>query len=165
MPPEAIEADLEFFDRSPEGIVRFRADGLQTITYVNPKAAAILGARPDALKGRSIWDLVPDEPNRAVIREQFEHRLRGDSGEYEVEITRLDDRRKVPVCIVAIPLRDSSGKTVGGHTSPSATCRSSGRSRRCTTPSRRSANPTCYSTRRDGSSPGSSPSTSSSCRC
>lgn len=71
----------EILDAQLEMVCRFTADG--TIRYVNRAYAATLGAEPDALTGRSLWDFVTAD-DRAPVQGLMDG-LRPDSAEVTIE--------------------------------------------------------------------------------
>jgi len=104
-----IKTDMAIFDKSPLGIVR--TNHLEQFTYANPKALDICGI--DTWENKNIKDIFPDEKNYSKIKSHLDQRKMGLSDEYEVEITRLDDKKWIPVKISATPEFDLKGKFVG----------------------------------------------------
>ncbi len=106
-----VESDTQIFDRQPLGIVRYSG---HQITYANSRAAEIFGREAARLVGMSIWDLVPDAKNRRIVGKQLKKRMAGVSEEYEAEVTRLDNGRRLPVLIAGSPEFDDRDRPIGG---------------------------------------------------
>jgi PAS domain S-box-containing protein len=98
------------FDYTPLGVIRVDTEG--RCEYANRKFAAISGE--PSFQGHNIRELFPDEQNGAIIEEQlkirFEQRRPDD---YDIVLTRLDNRRSVHVRVAATPVLDSTGRAVG----------------------------------------------------
>src|SRR6266850_2092173 len=97
------------FDQSPVGIVR--TDLLFRLIYANRKAAEIFGL--DSWESLNIRDLVPNRETMELLEEKLANRQRGLSEEYEAEILRQSDGRRVPIKITAMPAMDGAGKIIG----------------------------------------------------
>jgi PAS domain S-box-containing protein len=106
VPLEGIEA---VFDSSPLGIVRVNLK--LDITYANRALLDITGMTD--WTGTNIHDIVPDEQNFARISSRFRRRRKGFSDQYEIELTRVNDGKRIPVKVAAMPVRDGSKKVVG----------------------------------------------------
>ena len=80
-------------------------------TDANPAMCRMLGTPREALIGRTIWEFV-DEDNAAVFREHLARRARGETGRYEITLTRPDG-----TCIVCVnnatPIVDAQGRRLG----------------------------------------------------
>jgi PAS domain S-box-containing protein len=77
-------------------------DAERRITFVNPKAAELLGYAPDELVGRHAASYVaPDQ--RAHVDQEFAKRARGIANRYETTLLTREGRR-VPVLVSARPL-------------------------------------------------------------
>ncbi|HYK90724.1 MAG TPA: GAF domain-containing protein [Acidobacteriota bacterium] len=97
------------FDASPLGIVRVNLDF--KITYANKKAMEICGI--ESWDKRSILEFVPDQSTMSLWREKLDNRLKGLSEEYETEVVREPDHRRIPVRVAAMPAMDPTGAVVG----------------------------------------------------
>jgi len=104
-----MKTQLEIFDRSILGIVKVSTEG--EFTYLNRSALDACGM--EAWKGMTIKDVFPDEKNYSIVNEQLQSRRIGFSDEYEIDITRLNDKKLVPVKVAAIPETDLKGNVVG----------------------------------------------------
>jgi PAS domain S-box-containing protein len=104
-----FRGEMEVFDESPVGIMKLTLNG--EFTYVNRKALEIIGA--DAWQVRTIQDIFPDEENFQKVEKKLKRRKQGLSEEYEIEATRLDNGRRIPVMIAAAPEADLNGNIVG----------------------------------------------------
>ena len=102
---------FQVMEQTPLGIIKINTR--HEVTYANPCACEISGVAGD-MKGIPIESLFPDRKNREIlareVRKRFEN---GRPSEYPVEITRLDDGRRIPVMIAATPERDSRGTIIG----------------------------------------------------
>ncbi len=97
------------FDRLPWGIIK--ANREQEITYADRQMCEIAGT--DALEGRKIRDLFPDDKNYSIVTSQLKKRfIEQRANEYEVELTRLNDKVKVPISITAFPDIDQQGHVI-----------------------------------------------------
>jgi two-component system, cell cycle sensor histidine kinase and response regulator CckA len=86
-------------------------DPQETILLANPAAAAIFGVPPATLAGRNLREFLDDE-EFAFVQGQSRMRRLGQSGAYELEITRPDGTpRRLEV--TAIPHRGEDGGHVG----------------------------------------------------
>lgn len=107
---EDSEAKLRaLFETANEGIWLIDTDA--RTTDLNPAMAGILGSPREALLGRSIFDFV-DARNEAIFRAQIRRRLEGETGSYEIALTRADGRQ-IPCLFNASPLRDAQGVQIG----------------------------------------------------
>src|SRR5580765_6236549 len=97
------------FDASPLGILRIGLDF--GITYANKKAMDMCGI--NSFEGRSVLDFVPDEQSSSLLKEKLANRQKGISEEYETEIVRLSDNRRLPVKVAAMPAFDRDGNVAG----------------------------------------------------
>ncbi|MFX0196427.1 MAG: PAS domain S-box protein [Candidatus Hodarchaeota archaeon] len=104
-----IKAQNEFFDRF--GLAIAKVNIKCQITYLNRKARELLGM--EKWEGRTLRDLFPDEMNYKIVRAKLESRKKGSSSEYRAEITRLCDKKRVPVMISAMPETELKGNVVG----------------------------------------------------
>jgi sigma-54 dependent transcriptional regulator, acetoin dehydrogenase operon transcriptional activator AcoR len=102
-----------------EAIMESLADGVFTvdtdwsITFFNRAAGAITGIPPDKALGRKCWDVFHSSlcDGACALRGCIEHdRTLADQSIFIVR----PDGIKVPVSISAAPLRDASGRIVGG---------------------------------------------------
>lgn len=97
------------FDTANEGI--WIIDLETKSTEVNEAMCDILGQPAEGILGRSIFDFVNDR-NRQVFLNQIDRRKRGETGAYEIELSR-PDRSQVPCLFNATPLVDDSGERIG----------------------------------------------------
>jgi PAS domain S-box-containing protein len=103
------ELQKRVFEKSPLGIIRVNRN--MEVIYANQAALDMTGAK--RAEGWELFDIVPDDENRAILGNQFERRMKGASDEYVIEIKRVDDGRTVPVRIAATPEFDNLGNMVG----------------------------------------------------
>jgi PAS domain S-box-containing protein len=96
-------------DRSPLGV--FQTDLEGRLLYANPKAKDICGLRN--WRNTSVHTLFPDPVAWATVQAQLLSRLQGFSDEYEVEIARLDDGRRVPIKVAAMPVCTPDSRVLG----------------------------------------------------
>ena len=92
-----------------EGVMIVNAEEL--IVLANPAAASVFGVPPAALPGRSLREFLSDAEFTRV-RAQSQLRLAGQSGTYELEITRPDGTLR-RVLVTAIPHRGEDGGFAG----------------------------------------------------
>ncbi|MFX1554585.1 MAG: PAS domain S-box protein [Promethearchaeota archaeon] len=104
-----VKAQTEIFEQSPFGIAKVNLK--EQITYLNYSGLKILGM--DKREKKTLRDVFPDEKNYKKVREQHQSRKKGLSSEYEAEITRISDKKRVPVMISAMPETDLKGNVVG----------------------------------------------------
>jgi PAS domain S-box-containing protein len=78
---------------------------------VNAAMCRILGRPPEQILGHGIFEFT-DEENTRVFKENIARRTRGETGAYEVSLTRPDGSR-VPCHVSAAPLLDDHGAKVG----------------------------------------------------
>lgn len=104
-----IKAEMEIFDKARFGITKVNLK--EQITYLNHAAFEILGM--DKWEEKTLRDIFPDEENYNTVKSHFETRKKGFSDEYKVEITRVRDKKRVPVMISAMPETDLKGNVVG----------------------------------------------------
>ena len=97
------------FDNSPLGILRVNLN--LEITYANRAMMEIAGL--DDWNGKTVQDLIPGNANLELVKERFANRRRGLSEQYEAELERIDDGRRVAVTIAAMPLFSTGGEVVG----------------------------------------------------
>jgi PAS domain S-box-containing protein len=98
------------FDYTPLGVIKVDTQG--KCEYANKKFATIAGAA--SFEGHNVRELFPDGQNRTIIEEQlkkrFEERRPDD---YDIVLTRLDNKRSIHVRIASTPVLDSLGRAVG----------------------------------------------------
>ncbi len=78
---------------------------------VNQAMCEILGRPEKEIQGRTVFEFL-DEENLLIMREQLRRRARGETGAYEVAVTRSDGS-KVPCLFNATPFYDKSGAKTG----------------------------------------------------
>src|SRR5258708_4827935 len=88
------------FDISPLGIMQ--VDREDKLLYINPKGLDILGL--NSWNDKSLRDIFPDDTSYAVIQDKLSGQLQGFSEEYQIEITRLNDLKRISICISAMPI-------------------------------------------------------------
>lgn len=103
------DANIEIFDRSPFGIVKVDTQG--RFTYANPVALDAYGI--DRWENMDISAIGLNYRDYKKMEKELKGRSEGKSGDYSVHITRLNDGKRVPVKISAIPETDLKGKIVG----------------------------------------------------
>ncbi|MGA2481078.1 MAG: PAS domain S-box protein, partial [Spirochaetia bacterium] len=86
-------------------------DAGERILLANPAAAAVFGVPLEALHGRGLDEFMGEE-EYARVRAQTQLRREGQSGTYELEITRPDGTRR-RVLVTATPHRGEDGGFVG----------------------------------------------------
>jgi PAS domain S-box-containing protein len=97
------------FETANEGI--WIIDAATQTTDLNPAMAAILGLPREAVLGRPIFEFV-DAANEAIFREQLKHRQQGETGAYEIALSRPDGSQ-IPCLFSASPLFNARGERVG----------------------------------------------------
>jgi PAS domain S-box-containing protein len=97
------------FEESPVGIVR--SDLLFRIVYANKKAMEIFGV--ESWENLNILDLVPNRETMELLEEKIGNRQRGLSEEYDADVVRPSDGRRVPIKMTAMPAMDGEGKITG----------------------------------------------------
>ena len=78
---------------------------------VNPAMCAILGRSQEEILGRTVFEFL-DEENLAIMREQLKRRATGETGAYEVAISRPDGC-KCLVCSTHTAFYDKDGSKIG----------------------------------------------------
>jgi PAS domain S-box-containing protein len=96
-------------DTAHEGI--WAVDVQSTITYVNLRAAEMLGYLPDEMLDRSMFDFV-DEPLREEARKILQRLATGLRARYDFRL-RHKTGRKVWVSVAASPLLDKADAVIG----------------------------------------------------
>ena len=86
-------------------------DNEARILGLNEAIARILGRTVDEIKGRTIFEFL-DEDNTAVMNEQLRRRAAGESGTYEISLTRAAGGQ-VPCLFSATPFYGPEGRKVG----------------------------------------------------
>jgi PAS domain S-box-containing protein len=86
-------------------------DNEHRTTDANRAMCRMLGLPREALLGRPIWDFV-DTANAEVFRRQVALRAQGQSGSYEIALTRADGRQ-VSCYNNATPIHDAQGRKIG----------------------------------------------------
>lgn len=81
------------------------------ILKVNPAMCAILARPMEKILGHRIFDFVNDEHNR-IFQEQMIRRARGETGLYEISLSRPDGSL-VPCLFHATPLFEDDGRKIG----------------------------------------------------
>jgi PAS domain S-box-containing protein len=103
-------AEKELLDRFPVGVSRQTLKGGE-FTYMNPAALRLLGL--ERWEGMTLRDILPDDENYSIVSNHLEKRREGLRDEYEIEITRPKDPKRIPVSIAAVPETDLHGKITG----------------------------------------------------
>jgi len=103
------KTNMEIFNKSPFGIIK--VDTAERFTYANFKALEMFGM--NEWGNKELKDVFPDDDNYMILKRQLEKRKMGLSDEYEIELTRLSDEKRIPVKISAIPETDLKGNVVG----------------------------------------------------
>jgi PAS domain S-box-containing protein len=99
----------QVFDASPLGILHVDLSG--RVLYMNEKSLSIWGF--EGWEGKTIRDLFTDEATYRQIQSHIAKRRQRVSEEYEVEITRSSDGKRIPIRIAGWPL-GTPGKGVVG---------------------------------------------------
>jgi PAS domain S-box-containing protein len=98
------------FDYTPLGIIKLDAEG--KCEYANKKFARMSGE--PSFEGHNVRELFPDDENRAILEEQLKKRFQQQQpDDYEIGLTRYDNKRQIRVRIASTPVFDSSGRVVG----------------------------------------------------
>jgi PAS domain S-box-containing protein len=100
----------EVFDKCPLGIVQTDHDG--KLLYLSNTGISISGIVD--WESKSLRDIFADEETFTFVQKQIQTRPRGMSEEYEGEITRQSDGKKIPIRISAMPVTSPEGKVAGG---------------------------------------------------
>jgi len=101
----------QVFDQVPVGVIKI--DTHRVLTYANTYIRRVLGTDKTII-GQSVEDFFPDPENRKILNREVHKRFEnGHTGAYPIEMTRLDNHRKIPVMIAATPERDPQGKIIG----------------------------------------------------
>lgn len=107
--PSLLRISQEAFDRLPLGVIKVDQKG--DVLYMNKKLCEVTGI--GRWRGRNIR-IVLDDKNYKKVLGHIEKRLTERSaGEYHAEITREDNKNKIPVMITAIPETDEEGNPTG----------------------------------------------------
>ena len=105
-----IETRLRtLFDTANEGIGIIDMDSC--MTDLNPALAGILDRPRAAVLGHSLFEFV-DDANAAIFRTQIERRRHGETGSYEIWLSR-PDHSQVRCLFNASPLYDAQGRQIG----------------------------------------------------
>lgn len=102
------KAETEMLNKTPFGMARVDFEG--RFKYANPKALEIFGL--ETWEGRTLWEVFQDEDHK-IVAAQLELREQGQGDEYEADVTRVSDRRRIPVKIYSRPETDLQGKAIG----------------------------------------------------
>ncbi len=86
-------------------------DNEHRTTDANRAMCRMLGLPREALLGRTIWEFV-DARNEAIFRHQVALRAQGQSGSYEIALTRADGQQ-VSCYNNATPIHDAQGRKIG----------------------------------------------------
>jgi two-component system sensor histidine kinase/response regulator len=78
---------------------------------VNPAMCVILGVSQEEILGRTVFEFLNEE-NLAIMREQLRRRAAGETGAYEVAVSRPDGGQ-VPCMFNATPFYDENGTKTG----------------------------------------------------
>ncbi|MBN2082305.1 PAS domain S-box protein [bacterium] len=106
-------------DQMYQDLVEHMGEGLglvdkdETFFYANPAAGQIFGLTAQGLIGRNLREFVSDEEWRKV-RQQTEHRRRGEAASYELTIERPDGEYRY-LEVTATPSLDSRGYFLGTY--------------------------------------------------
>jgi PAS domain S-box-containing protein len=101
------ESYRRIVETTREGI--WIADLKGVTTYVNKPMASILGTKPDAIRGRSVFDFV-FEQDRRTVEGHFAEFLRRPKGKWVEERLRRKDGSEVYTLVAASVICDEAGK-------------------------------------------------------
>lgn len=104
-----IELQMSIFNKMILGVMELNTEN--EIIYANQTILDISGS--ENLEGKHIKELFPDKKNWDIIKKNIARRKKGLSDEYDVCITRLDDKKSVPVKVWASPKNDMHGNRTG----------------------------------------------------
>lgn len=90
-----------------------RLDGESRITYANEVACQLLHASPEEIIGETPARFLSRPEDRERVRQETLRRAKGESGEYEVEITPLHDEHPLHIRVRSMPETDSDGHVAG----------------------------------------------------
>jgi PAS domain S-box-containing protein len=108
VPPSVLYPRV--FDSTPLAVIKVDTQG--TCEYANRRFASIAGA--GNFEGHNVRELFLDDQSRSIIEEEFEKRFtERRTGDYEVVLTRLDNKRRIHVRVASTPILDSAGRPVG----------------------------------------------------
>jgi PAS domain-containing protein len=96
------------YDRALLGIARLNREG--ELLFANRSLLQLLNMQD--YRGICVFDLLPDEASRKLVRRQLDSRFAWQSDEYTVDLLRSGDNEKIPVMISAFPETDLSGRRV-----------------------------------------------------
>jgi PAS domain S-box-containing protein len=102
------QREREILDKFPLAVAKLTLKG--EFTYMNPVALRVFGL--EGWEGRTTRDIFPNDETHSKVISQLARRQAGLSDEYEIEITRPSDRKKVPVSIAAMPETDLHGEVI-----------------------------------------------------
>lgn len=97
------------FETANEGI--WTIDTSARTTDLNQAMAEILGRPREEVLGRTIFEFV-DATNEAIFHDQVRRRQQGETGAYEIALSRPDGTQ-VPCLFNATPLLDDQGNRIG----------------------------------------------------
>jgi PAS domain S-box-containing protein len=106
---EAERAIRRIFDTAAEGIWMIDNDG--RTTQVNDAMCEMLERSSEEVVGHRSSEFF-DTPNKKILRQQLKRRERGESGVYEIELSRPDGSQ-VPCMFNDAPMLDDMGEKVG----------------------------------------------------
>lgn len=108
---EHMSMQQRIFDDIPIGIVQLDRNG--HISYTNQNFRDLLGLECNPSEGMSFDRLIPDKKNKVVFQTQLADRWEGKSSEYDIRLSRHDDKREIPVRISASPIMNQNQDAVG----------------------------------------------------
>ncbi|HEV7588566.1 MAG TPA: PAS domain S-box protein, partial [Longimicrobium sp.] len=94
-----------------EAIVLTDTDGI--VRYASPRVEAFTGYAPAEMVGRRAGTLLLSDPELRAADERLEARRRGESGRWEVPVTRKDGSSGW-LEVIGTALRDAAGRLTGG---------------------------------------------------
>jgi len=105
------EASLRsILDSLNDGVIMTDMD--DSITYVNPRMASLLGYAASDMSGRLASSLLLPQDEWEMLQERNRERAQGIAERYTTKLRRKDGSF-VPVALSAAPYRDQHGEVVG----------------------------------------------------
>ena len=103
------EAQRKIFERASFGIMQTDRQG--RLQYANEAMLEMMGV--SSIEGWTLEDIPTTRTQREELLQRFQERMEGESAAYEMTIRRKNDRREIPVSVVAIPELGEHNEIVG----------------------------------------------------